>query len=254
MFSKIDKGVFEARFILMELHGGQKLWPSEIRTFFTSLKEAFLAFYGRLVRIKIFGREFWQGLNRNSIVVANHATGVDSIILQIGLKRRLFMLAAKKWFEGRFIRFFMTFFCDMIPVAIKEGPCNVKGIKRALKLLELKQSIGLYPAGRMTREDAVPEISNGAAYLALKSGVPIVAVYVKNLAFGPEIGSSPRMDDAVEGLGSVVHNIFNRRIELYIAPPVFPVTDALDRKSEINRINTEIHERFEELIQQASLN
>ncbi len=236
------------------MHSGLKLWPSELRTFFTSVKQAFLAFYGRLVHIHIIGKEFWQGLRRNAIVVANHVTGVDSIILQIALRRRLFMLAARKWFEGRFIAFFMTFFCDMIPVALGDGLCNHAGIKRAIILLRKKQSIALYPAGRMYRDGSIPDVNNGAAYLAYKSGAPIVPVYMANLALGPKTTSTPRQEDTVEGLGSVVHNIFNRHIEVYIAPPIFPRSRAPDRKREINRLNSMIRRSLDELRKDASLN
>lgn len=237
----------------MKHHGGATLWPSELYTFFTTIKDAFIGFYGRLVRIKVFGEEMWRELRSNAIVVANHVTGADSIILQIALKRRLFLLAAQKWFQGRFIRFFMIFFCDMIPVAREMGACNLMGIKRALALLGHRQSLALYPAGHMSRDGSMPEIYNGAAYLAFKSGVPIVTVYLKNLALGPQIGSGPRIDETLEGLGSVAHNIFNRKIEVYIARPIYPRTEGINRKDEMNRLNAEIRRSFEELRQKASL-
>lgn len=237
----------------MSQHGGAKLWPSEIFTVFTAIKKAFLGFYGRLMRIKVFGEETWKRVRRSCIVVANHVTGADSIILQIALRRRLFMLAAQKWFEGRFVGFFMTFFCEMVPVALEQGLCNFRGIKRSLALLKNRQSLAMYPAGRMSREDRVEVINDGAAYLSFKSGAPIVPVYMKNLAYGPEPGSRPRMDETLEGLGSVVHNIFNRRIEVYIAEPIYPRT-GVDRKREIERLNAEIRRAYEVLIKRASPN
>ena len=237
----------------MKQHGGAMLWPSELYTFFTTIKKVFIGFYGRLVRIKIFGEEMWRELRSNAIVVANHVTGADSIILQIALKRRLFMLAARKWFQSRFIGFFMTFFCEMVPVALEKGARNLLGIKRALALLKNRQSLAVYPSGRMNRDDCMQEINDGAAYLSIKSGAPIVPVYLKNLAYGPEPGSRPWITETWEGLGSVAHNIFNRKIEVYIAPPIYPRKEVVDRKEEIKRLNAEIRRSFDELHQKASL-
>ena len=237
----------------MKQHGGAMLWPSELYTFFTTIKKVFIGFYGRLVRIKIFGEEMWRELRSNAIVVANHVTGADSIILQIALKRRLFMLAARKWFQSRFIGFFMTFFCEMVPVALEKGARNLLGIKRALALLKNRQSLAVYPSGRMNRDDCMQEINDGAAYLSIKSGAPIVPVYLKNLAYGPEPGSRPWITETWEGLGSVAHNIFNRKIEVYIAPPIYPRKEVVDRKEEIKRLNAEIRSSFDELHQKASL-
>lgn len=227
--------------------------PSEINTFFTGIKKAFLGFYGKLIRVKVFGKEFWKNLHRNCIVVANHVTGVDSIVLQIALRRRLFLLAARKWFKGRFIEFFMTFFCDMIPVARQKGAANLRGIKRSLALLHNRQSLAVYPAGRMSRDASIPQINNGASYLAYKSELPVVAVYVKNLALGPRLGNRPRADDAIEGLGSVARNIFNRKIEVYISQPIFP-RKGTDRHKEMARLNAEIQRSFSELQEKASRN
>jgi len=236
----------------MRQHGGAKLWRSEIRTFLTALKEGCVFCYARLVRIRIEGREFWEKLHRKScIVVANHVTGVDSVILQIALRRRLFMLAARRWFRNRFLAFVMTFFCDMVPVALEKGMKNLLGIKRTLALLRHRQSVGIYPSGEMYRNGLVPEIHNGAAYLAYKSGVPIVTVFVKNLALGPSRKKIEVGDDAVEGIGSFLKNIFNRKIEVFIAEPIYPRAD-VDRFMEMERINSEIRRSFDELIANAT--
>ena len=235
----------------MKHHGTAKLWPSEIYTSFTIIKKAFLGFYGRLIRVKVFGKEFWRRFRRNCIVVANHVTGADSFVIQIALRRRLFMLAARRWFRNSFLEFVMTFFCDMVPVAADKGVQNLRGVKRALALLRHRQSLGMYPSGGMSRDGLVHQVHNGAAYLAAKSGVPIVPVYIKNLAMGPARTRLELGEDAREGLGSLVHNLFNRKIELYIAPPIYPRTD-VDRKKEMNRINAEIRRSFDQLLAQAS--
>jgi 1-acyl-sn-glycerol-3-phosphate acyltransferase len=237
----------------MKHHGTAKLWPSEINTSFTVIKKAFLGLYGLLIRVKVNGRGFFNRFRRNCIVVANHVTGADSFVIQIALKRRLFMLAARRWFRNSFLEFVMTFFCDMVPVAAEKGMQNLRGIKRALALLRHRQSLGMYPSGDMSRDGLVHEIHNGAAYLSAKSGVPIVPVYIKNLALGPARSRLELGEDAREGVGSLVHNLFNRRIELYIAEPIYPRTD-VPRRKEMNRINAEIRRSFAELIEKARSN
>lgn len=232
----------------MRMHDGARFWPSELRTFFALLKNLFLGCYARLIRVKVSGREIFQKLHTNCIVVANHVTGADSFVLQIALRRRLFMLAARRWFRSRFLEFVMTFFCDMLPVALDEGMKNLKGVKRALALLKHKQSVGLYPSAGMSRDGLLHEIHNGAAYLAYRSGVPIVPVYMRNLALGPERMRLDHLgDDAREGIGSLLYNLFNRKIEIHIAAPIYPHITARNRRQEIDRLNAEIASSFHEL-------
>ncbi len=239
----------------MNKHGGAKLWPSEVNSAFRHIKEVFLAFYACVTRVRVFGEDIGERIHQNCIVVANHVTGADSIIIQIALRRRLFMLAARHWFEGsRFIGFFMTFFCEMVPVALKEGARNLSGIKRSLSLLKCKQSLGMMPSGQLDRNGSISAINSGAAYLAVKSGTPILPVYMKNLALGPKPGSRPWLNEAWEGFFSVVGNVFNRKIEVYIAPPIYPRKVNGNMRKEITRLNAEIRRSFEGLLEQAARN
>jgi len=235
----------------MRLHGGPILWASEIKSGFRIIKDVFLGVYRRMMKIKVFGVEFWKNVHRNAIVVTNHLTGADSLILQIALHRRLFMLAARKWFSSRIVEFFMTFFCDMVPVALEKGARNILGIKRSLALLKRNQSLGIFPSGHLNRDGSIPEINSGAAYLAVKSGTPIVPVYLKNLTLGPEPGCRPWLTAAWEGFFSIVVNVFNRRIEAYIGEPIYPNKSNGNMRDEIERINTEIRTSFNELQEQA---
>lgn len=165
------------------------------------------------------------------------------------------MLAARRWFRSRFLEFVMIFFCDMIPVACERGFANICGIRRALALLGHRQSLGVYPAGEMYRDSSIPSVHDGAAFLALKSGVPILPVFVKNLALGPErLRLDDLGDDANEGVGSLVRNLFNRKIEVFIGEPIYPRIVERDKKRELNRLNTEIKRSLEELRRHASLN
>ncbi|MBN2381220.1 1-acyl-sn-glycerol-3-phosphate acyltransferase [candidate division WOR-3 bacterium] len=237
----------------MRLHGGPKLWASEIQSGFRLIKDVFLGVYRRLMRIRVFGVEFWKQVHRNAIVVTNHLTGADSLILQIALRRRLFMLAARKWFSSRLVDFFMTLFCDMVPVALEQGARNLLGIKRSLALLKRNQSLGIFPSGELNRDGSIPEINPGAAYLSVKSGTPIVPVYLKNLTLGPEPGSRPWLTAAWEGFFSIVVNIFNRRIEAYIGKPIYPSHTNGKIHEEIERMNAEIRTSFDRLQHQARM-
>lgn len=233
-------------------HGGARLWPTELKTF-GLVKRLFLGSYKFATRIRLFGSETWRKMHSNCIVVANHVTGADSIILQIALKRRLFMLAARKWFSNRVVSFFMTFFCEIVPIAMNEGARTFMGIKRTLQLLKNNQSIGVFPSGHLEPEGWTGVVNDGAAWLALKTGKPIVPVYLKNLALGPSPGSRPWITAAWEGAGSVFNNIFNRKIEVYVGEAIYP-REGVDRRKEIPRLNAEIRRSYEELLTQASVN
>ncbi len=223
-----------------------------VRSLWAEIKRVLLFIYGLLIRVRVIGSErMVVPLRSGFIVAANHLTGADSIVIQVALKTRIFFLAAARWFHSRFVGFWMRNLCDTMPVAAGGGWENVRGLRQGLKMLVAGGVLGIYPEGALNRTGEVRQLYDGAAWLALRTGAPVVPVYVSGLRPGPVPGSRPWIDEAWEGFFSVVGNLLNRNIVVAIGEPILPPAELPHTPAElsavIERINRQLLEEFQRL-------
>lgn len=216
------------------------------------LKGLLLRVYGLLIRVQVFGRErLALPMRTGLIIAANHLTGADSIVIQIGLKTRIFFLAWARWFRSRFVGFWMRNLCDTLPVNTGGGPENLSSLRQSIQLLQQGEKIGIYPEGELNRQGRVTRVYNGTAWLAVRAGVPVLPVYVTGLKRGPVPYSRPWLNEAWEGFFSVLGNLLNRNIVVAVGDPIFPrVQEALTAaglRREIERINRLMLDQFQNL-------
>lgn len=229
------------------------------RTVWAGLKQVLLALYGLSIRVKVFGRDrVGLPLRRSFIVAANHVTGADSIVIQIALRTRLFFVAWSRWFNTRFVGFFMRHLCDTVPVESGRGVENVPGLRACIEALSEGACVGIYPEGELNRTGLVDHLHDGCAWLAARTQTPILPVYVHNLKLGPEPFSRPWINEAWEGFFSVVGNVLNTRIEVLLGEPIEPDPAALrgpeSLKLEVERLNSELRRQFDRLVHAAARN
>lgn len=202
-------------------------------------------FYRFLVKIKING--ICHLLNHRALIIAiNHKTGVDPIAVQAVVKRRIFFATDGLWFKNWFGRLFYGKLCDGIPVYNGQGVENLPGMRRCLELLHKGFTIGFFPEGTLVRDKTIGEIRDGAAYLSIKSGAPIVPVYIHAPIMGPYPGDVVGSASIYEGIISVFGNLFHK-ITISIGDPLFP--EAVPNQPEpteavINKINKKLFDRF----------
>jgi len=218
--------------------------------FWTLVKGWLLRLYGLCIRVRVVGR-VGVPLRRGFIIAANHVTGVDSVVLQVALRTRLFFVTSTRWLKGGFARFFMTRLCDSVPGDAGGGLASVPGVRRCLRLLRAGGSVGIYPEGHLNRTGRVERVTDGAAYLAVRSGVPVLPVRVSNLRLGPELASRPWFNAAWEGFFSFVGNLFNTGIEVRVGEPIVPHPgingDPRALRREVARITAELRRSFDRL-------
>ncbi len=214
------------------------------------IKQALLRIYGLLIRVRVIG---WEKIalpvRSGCIIVANHLTGADSLVIQIALRTRIFFLAWARWFHSRFVGFWMKNLCDTMPVVKGAGPGNIATLRKSIEMLKEGATIGVYPEGELNRTGNIDRIHNGAAWLAVHAGVPVLPVFISGLKLGPEPYSQPWLNEAWEGFFSVVGNILNRDITVMIGEPVLPPRNppesGMELKEEIQRINQELTRQFQ---------
>jgi 1-acyl-sn-glycerol-3-phosphate acyltransferase len=131
--------------------------------------KAVMALFGRC---RVHGKENIP-LRGGVIMVANHVNLLDSPILGVSLKRRLYFMAKEELFDSRFTRWLVTQF-GAFPVA--KGKLDRRAGKTALDLLGEGEALFLYPEGKRSADGKLGTAYGGAAILSLRSGAPILPV------------------------------------------------------------------------------
>ena len=137
-------------------------------------KIKFLIIFKLFFRLKVTGQ---QNIPQDGpfIIVANHSSLLDPVILGVSIKPKIIFVAAAYLFEIRWLGYLLRK-ANSIPVQREN---DIKAIKQALKILQHGGVLGIFPEGGIDRQKDNLPIRAGAAYLATKVGVPIVPIRIK---------------------------------------------------------------------------
>jgi 1-acyl-sn-glycerol-3-phosphate acyltransferase len=108
------------------------------------------------------------------IVASNHRRLLDPVLVCMAVPRRLQWMAKKELFVSPFDRFFH--FLGAFPVDRKGGARSA--LRASLVYLEEGRALGIFPEGTRRKGGVDLEAKNGAAMLAVRSGAPVLPVYV----------------------------------------------------------------------------
>jgi len=127
-----------------------------------------------IFRLKVTGQE---NIPQNGpfIIVANHSSLLDPIILGISVRPKVIFVAAAYLFKIGWLGYMLRKF-NSIPVQREN---DISSLKRALKILQQGGVLGIFPEGGVDRQKDDLPIKAGAAFLATKVGVPIVPIKIK---------------------------------------------------------------------------
>jgi 1-acyl-sn-glycerol-3-phosphate acyltransferase len=130
--------------------------------------------------ITVYGRFRAQGAcqlpaSGPAIVVANHPSDVDPILLAVSFPRTLHFLADavqfRRGFVGPVIRRLGAF-------PIDKGSADRHALQTALDLLRHGEVVAVFPEGDLYRQ-AEPELFRpGIGFLAARSGAPVIPVFI----------------------------------------------------------------------------
>ncbi|MDW8327357.1 MAG: lysophospholipid acyltransferase family protein [Anaerolineales bacterium] len=107
------------------------------------------------------------------LVVVNHLGIADPPLVFINVQRQMVVFAADKWKKVPGIRQLLEA-AGVIWVA--RGEADLSAIKAALAVLKSGRPLGMAPEGTRSRTHALQRGKTGAAYLADRTGVPIVPI------------------------------------------------------------------------------
>lgn len=135
----------------------------------------FLRFYHR---VEVIGMEKFPREGA-ALVVGNHVSYLDPFYIGSMLPRHAhFMAKAEAW------RFRITkFFLDLLQAfPVNREKADIEAIRTALRYLQEKKVVGLFPEGGIRNATPLQEVKQGAAFLALKTNSPVVPIYLAGSA------------------------------------------------------------------------
>lgn len=127
-----------------------------------------------IFRLKITGQEDIPQ-DGPFIIVANHSSLLDPVILGVSVRPKIIFVAAAYLFKIGWLGYMLRKF-NSIPVQREN---DIKAIKQSLKILKRGGVLGIFPEGGIDRQKNNLPVRAGAAYLATKIGVPIVPIRIK---------------------------------------------------------------------------
>jgi 1-acyl-sn-glycerol-3-phosphate acyltransferase len=148
-----------------------------------------------------------------AILVANHTSNVDNLVLQAGCRRVLGFMIASEFYDAPLIRPF----CRILRcIPVRRDGRDLSATRDALRALADGRVLPIFPEGRITPDSGrtIGPGKPGAAFLTLRSRVPVIPAYIRGtpetnvlfkamttpsrarILFGPPIDLSDLLDDS----------------------------------------------------------
>ncbi|EGK10374.1 lysophospholipid acyltransferase family protein [Kroppenstedtia eburnea] len=132
----------------------------------------FLRFYHRL---EIEGLEHVP-TKEPFLVVGNHISVLDPFYIAAVLPGRVSFMAKEESFSHPVSRWFL----DRVGAfPVNRGGVDTRSLRTALALLKEGKRVGIFPEGGRRESDPLKELKDGAAWLAIRSQVPILPVVIE---------------------------------------------------------------------------
>lgn len=141
-----------------------------------SIVKAILKFlYIIVYRVKVEGKENIPA-EGSFILCGNHVSYIKVPIVVLFNPRKVNFIAKAELFNNPILSW-LGYLFDAIPV--KRGKQDVESMKRSLKVINSGEVLGLFPEGTRNGLEKKVKVKNGAAYMALRTGAPVLPVGIK---------------------------------------------------------------------------
>jgi 1-acyl-sn-glycerol-3-phosphate acyltransferase len=149
------------------------------RTLSNRMWHDFLRYVARMVAVPVFqirhrGRQFLPP-EGGGLVLSNHQSNLDPILIGLGCSRRLNYVARTTLFRFAPLGWLINSL-DTIPIN-REGS-GFGGLKETLKRLKRGELVLLFPEGTRSPDGEIHEMKPGFCAIAKRSAVPLIPVAV----------------------------------------------------------------------------
>lgn len=110
------------------------------------------------------------------LVISNHCSQMDPVIIGSVLPRRLYYMAKEELFKIPFLRSLIVAL-GAFPVRRETG--DLRALSKIVDLVKKGEAVLLFPEGSRSEDGEVKEFMHGVSFIAFKAGVPVLPVAVR---------------------------------------------------------------------------
>jgi 1-acyl-sn-glycerol-3-phosphate acyltransferase len=148
--------------------------PSE-RSLFWKLAQAFCRVMTTLMfDFKAYGVENVP-LHGGVLLVSNHQSYLDPVLLGVPLRRSMSYLAKSELFDNKFFGKLIT---SLNAFPVRQGTGDVGAVKETIKRLQEGHLLNIFPEGTRSDDGEIGKIESGAALVVRRANVPVVPVVI----------------------------------------------------------------------------
>ena len=125
-----------------------------------------------ILGLKVIGRENLPADGR-VIVVANHNSNWDPLLIGFSFKRPICYMAKKSLFKYAWST---LLFNNLHAFPVERGTVDRQAIRKAMEVLEQEKVLGIFPEGERTEIGTQIKAKKGAALIAVRTRSPIVPI------------------------------------------------------------------------------
>ncbi|MDL2236036.1 1-acyl-sn-glycerol-3-phosphate acyltransferase [Christensenellaceae bacterium OttesenSCG-928-L17] len=139
------------------------------------LKYLLTPVYWLLFRPTCYRRENLR-VKGKAIFVCNHVSMLDAATLAILSPRIVHFMAKAELFKNPVGN---LFFRSLMAFPVTRTQADLSSMKRAMRVLQNGKVFGIFPEGKRTITNDMDSLEKGAAFLASRSGAPIIPMYIR---------------------------------------------------------------------------
>jgi len=127
-----------------------------------------------------------QHLPRNGpgILVCNHISGLDPVLVQSVCPRLVVWMMAREYYEIPGLKWL---FETIEAIPVDRSGRDMAATRSALRALADGRILGVFPEGRIETSRELLPFQTGVAMMAIKTGVPVFPAYVEGTQRGMEM-------------------------------------------------------------------
>ena len=119
-----------------------------------------------------------------AILVSNHISGLDPLMIQSVTRRLVIWMTAKEYYEIRGINFV---FRAIMAIPVERSGRDMAAMRAAMRALQEGRILGVFPEGKIENSHALMTFQPGVALMAIKANVPVYPAYIEGTMRGSEM-------------------------------------------------------------------
>ena len=112
------------------------------------------------------------------LIIANHTSYADPILLAAAFPQHITFIAKEEFLRIAPTRW--LFGKGLGAVFLNKEESDVSALRAAIKLMKNGRSVGIFPEGHRNFDQKISQFMPGAAFIALKAGVPVLPAAISN--------------------------------------------------------------------------